>query len=97
MITRPTKLTHFGLGFSPATNRGCCTKDSQSSALLLQFLEKAFHVQNVLGLGLSKGGENGGGFLRVMSVTVQFYYQRFLFADMSLALGHVTFCLGQVL
>ena len=51
----------------------------------------------MLGLGLSKDGEDGGGFLRVMSVTVQFYYQRFLFADMSLALGHVTFCLGQVL
>ena len=32
-----------------------------------------------------------------MSVTVQFYYQRFLPADVSLALGHVTFCLGQVL
>jgi hypothetical protein len=76
---------------------GVAQKTHSSSALLLQFLEKAFHVQKVLGLGLSKGGENGGGFLRVMSVTVQFYYQRFLFADMSLALGHMTFCLGEVL
>jgi hypothetical protein len=25
----------------------------------LQLLEKTFHVQNVLGLSLSKGGENG--------------------------------------
>jgi hypothetical protein len=51
----------------------------------------------MLGLSLSKGGENGQGILRVMTISFQINYQRFLPADVSLALGHVTFCLGQVL
>ena len=51
----------------------------------------------MLGLSFSKGGENGQGVLRVTTLKVQLCYQSFLPADMSLALGHVTFSLGQVL
>jgi hypothetical protein len=51
----------------------------------------------MLGLSLSKGGENGYGVLPVMALSFQINYQCFLLGDVSLALCHVTFCLGQVL
>jgi hypothetical protein len=47
----------------------------------LQLLHKTFHVQNMLGLRLSKGGV-----LRIMTVSFQIDYQRFLPSDVSLAL-----------
>ena len=44
----------------------------------LQFREKTLHVQNMLHLSLSKGGENGQGVLHVTTVKVQLCYRRFL-------------------
>jgi len=51
----------------------------------LQLLHKTFHVQNMLGLRLSKGAENAYGVLRIMTVSFQIDYQRFLPSDVSLA------------
>ena len=41
-------------------------------------LIRTSHVQNMLGLSLSKGGENGQGVLHVTTVKVQLCYRRFL-------------------
>jgi len=49
--------------------------------LLLQLLEKSLHVQNMLGLSLSKRGQNGEGVLRVMTVSFQLGYQCFLLGE----------------
>ena len=51
----------------------------------LQFREKTLHVQNMLHLSLSKGGENGQGVLRVTTLEVQLCYQRFLRGCVELA------------
>ena len=51
----------------------------------LQLLDKTLHVQNMLGLSLSKGGENGQGVLRVSTLKVQLCYQRFLRGCVELA------------